>query len=43
MACLLLQYVHGIFTQLVYRFHVPAEQPLPDTGFALTPVSPHSC
>ena len=43
LACLLLQYVHGMCTQLVYRFHVPAVQRLPDLGFALTPVRCNPC
>jgi hypothetical protein len=33
------QYVHGIFTQLAYRMHQPAAQPLHDVGFQLIPVS----
>lgn len=35
--CLVFQYVHGIFTQLVFRLHEPASVPLKDTGFSLTP------
>lgn len=38
LGCLMLQYVHGIFTQLVYRRHVPSPEPLLDTGFELLPV-----
>jgi hypothetical protein len=39
LAGLSFQYVHGIFTQLAYRNHVPlAEGPLPDLGFELLPV-----
>jgi hypothetical protein len=36
------QYVHGIFTQLAYRMHQPAAQPLHDVGFQLIPVSSSS-
>lgn len=36
--CLLMQYVHGIFTQLAARFHVATPEPLRDAGFMLTPV-----
>ncbi|KAF6254779.1 PAP2 superfamily C-terminal-domain-containing protein [Scenedesmus sp. NREL 46B-D3] len=32
---LVFQYVHGIFTQLAYRMHQPAAQPLHDVGFQL--------
>ena len=32
------QYVHGIFTQLASRMHVPQEVPLPDLGFSIFPV-----
>ena len=35
---LIMQYVHGIFTQLAHRMHVPSEEPLNDIGFMLTPV-----
>lgn len=38
LGCLLFQYVHGIFTQLVYRRHIPNPEPLLDTGFQLLPV-----
>ncbi|KAK9826213.1 hypothetical protein WJX74_000374 [Apatococcus lobatus] len=31
------QYVHGIFTQLASRMHVPQEVPLPDLGFSIFP------
>nr|BBC28460.1 hypothetical protein, homolog of Volvox carteri MTF1733/MTM1058 [Yamagishiella unicocca] len=34
---LVMQYVHGIFTQLAHRMHQPQEQPLHDVGFDLTP------
>ena len=34
------QYVHGIFTQLASRMHVPQEVPLPDLGFSILPVRP---
>jgi len=37
-ACLAFQYVHGIFTQLVYRLHEPQAAPLKDLGFMLLPV-----
>ena len=30
--------MHGIFTQLAYRVHHPAPQPLPDLGFKALPV-----
>lgn len=33
----IMQYVHGIFTQLAHRLHEPQEEPLPDLGFELTP------
>ena len=36
--CAIFQYVHGIFTQLAYRVHHPAPQPLPDLGFKALPV-----
>lgn len=36
---LIMQYVHGIFTQLAHRMHQPEPQPLHDIGFALMPVS----
>jgi hypothetical protein len=36
---IVMQYVHGIFTQLAHRMHQPQEEPLHDVGFALTPVS----
>jgi hypothetical protein len=36
---LVMQYVHGIFTQLAHRMHEPHDDPLPDLGFELTPVS----
>jgi hypothetical protein len=39
LGCLCMQYVHGIFTQLAYRMHTPAHQPLHDVGFAIIPVS----
>ena len=35
---LIMQYVHGIFTQLAHRMHVPSEEPLNDIGFMITPV-----
>lgn len=35
---IVMQYVHGIFTQLAHRMHQPQEQPLHDMGFELTPV-----
>ena len=35
---LIMQYVHGIFTQLAHRMHQPQEEPLHDVGFDLTPV-----
>lgn len=41
LCCLVLQYVHGIATQLAYRMHRPAQQPLHDLGFELLPVSTH--
>ncbi|GIM17430.1 hypothetical protein Vretimale_19969 [Volvox reticuliferus] len=34
---IVMQYVHGIFTQLAHRMHQPKEQPLHDVGFDLTP------
>ncbi|KAG2429220.1 hypothetical protein HXX76_010990 [Chlamydomonas incerta] len=34
---LVMQYVHGIFTQLAHRMHQPQEEPLHDVGFDLTP------
>lgn len=34
---LVMQYVHGIFTQLAHRMHQPQEVPLHDVGFDLTP------
>ncbi|GFR43190.1 hypothetical protein Agub_g4182 [Astrephomene gubernaculifera] len=34
---LVMQYVHGIFTQLAHRMHQPQEEPLHDVGFSLTP------
>eukprot|EP00892_Ulva_mutabilis_P001579 jgi/Ulvmu1/11421/UM075_0085.1 len=37
LGCLMFQYVHGIFTQLVYRRHIPSPEPLLDTGFQLLP------
>lgn len=40
LACLLFQYVHGIFTQLAYRMHRPGH--LHDLGFEVIPVS-RSC
>lgn len=36
---IVMQYVHGIFTQLAHRMHQPQAEPLHDVGFALTPVS----
>lgn len=36
---IIMQYVHGIFTQLAHRMHHPQELPLHDVGFDLTPVS----
>lgn len=36
---IIMQYVHGIFTQLAHRMHSPKEEPLNDVGFMLTPVS----
>jgi hypothetical protein len=41
LGCLLLQYFHGVFTQLAYRMHRPAAEPLHDLGFSLLPVSTH--
>jgi hypothetical protein len=35
---LLMQYVHGVFTQLAHRMHQPSAEPLRDVGFELTPV-----
>jgi hypothetical protein len=35
---IVMQYVHGIFTQLAHRMHQPQEEPLHDLGFDLTPV-----
>lgn len=35
---LIMQYVHGIFTQLAHRMHQPQDEPLHDVGFDLTPV-----
>lgn len=37
LVCLLMQYVHGMFTSLAYRLHHPSPAPLYDLGFALTP------
>lgn len=37
---IIMQYVHGIFTQLAHRMHRPQEEPLHDVGFDLTPVRP---
>nr|BCL66178.1 hypothetical protein [Volvox reticuliferus] len=34
---IVMQYVHGIFTQLAHRMHKPQDQPLHDVGFDLTP------
>ncbi|KAF5838289.1 hypothetical protein DUNSADRAFT_3085 [Dunaliella salina] len=34
---IVMQYVHGIFTQLAHRMHQPQAQPLHDIGFDLTP------
>jgi sphingomyelin synthase-related protein 1 len=34
---IVMQYVHGIFTQLAHRMHQPQPQPLPDLGFRMTP------
>ncbi|KAL6765394.1 PAP2 superfamily C-terminal-domain-containing protein [Haematococcus lacustris] len=34
---LVMQYVHGIFTQLAHRMHQPQEQPLHDIGFDMLP------
>ena len=39
---LVMQYVHGIFTQLAHRMHHPQEEPLHDVGFELTPVGANS-
>ena len=36
---MLMQYVHGVFTQLAHRLHQPTAEPLHDVGFELTPVS----
>jgi len=36
---IIMQYVHGIFTQLAHRMHQPQAEPLHDVGFDLTPVS----
>lgn len=36
---IIMQYVHGIFTQLAHRMHQPQREPLHDVGFDLTPVS----
>jgi len=33
---IVMQYVHGVFTQLAHRMHKPQEEPLHDVGFALT-------
>jgi hypothetical protein len=35
---LLMQYAHGVFTQLAHRLHQPSPEPLRDIGFQLTPV-----
>ena len=43
---IIMQYVHGMFTQLAHRMHQPQEKPLHDLGFDLTPVrrhAPRSC
>lgn len=40
---LIMQYVHGIFTQLAHRMHQPQEEPLHDLGFDLTPVGAQLC
>lgn len=40
---LLLQYCHGVFTQLAYRMHRPATEPLHDLGFSILPVSIRCC
>nr|BCL66110.1 hypothetical protein [Volvox africanus] len=34
---IVMQYVHGIFTQLAHRMHKPQDKPLHDVGFDLTP------
>ncbi|EFJ40981.1 hypothetical protein VOLCADRAFT_84244 [Volvox carteri f. nagariensis] len=34
---IVMQYVHGIFTQLAHRMHQPQVEPLHDVGFDLTP------
>lgn len=34
---IVMQYVHGIFTQLAHRMHHPQPEPLHDIGFELTP------
>mmetsp|Transcript_4560 Transcript_4560/g.9816 ORF Transcript_4560/g.9816 Transcript_4560/m.9816 type:complete len:436 (-) Transcript_4560:771-2078(-) len=34
---IIMQYVHGIFTQLAHRMHKPQEVPLHDVGFDMTP------
>nr|ADI46956.1 MTM1058 [Volvox carteri f. nagariensis] len=34
---IVMQYVHGVFTQLAHRMHQPQELPLHDVGFDLTP------
>jgi hypothetical protein len=36
---IIMQYVHGIFTQLAHRMHRPGQVLLHDVGFDLTPVS----
>lgn len=36
---IIMQYVHGIFSQLAHRMHQPSFEPLHDIGFAVTPVS----
>ncbi len=37
---IVMQYVHGVFTQLAHRMHQPQEEPLHDLGFDMTPVRP---
>jgi hypothetical protein len=39
---IVMQYVHGIFTQLAHRMHRPTAEPIRDMGFLLTPVRPHA-
>lgn len=43
LGCLMLQYCHGVFTQLAYRMHRPATESLHDLGFSILPVSIRCC